>query len=86
MVLEVKIDHLRAEKMKVKHQSVFFGTPCSNNQHCSKRFSSIYFLTLKESLLNKIALNYGRRQSCDPVQLHTLCLFSFVVIILKFEL
>ena len=28
MVLEVKIDHLRAEKMKVKHQSVFFGTPC----------------------------------------------------------
>ena len=24
MVLEVKIDHLRAEKMKVKHQSVFF--------------------------------------------------------------
>ena len=28
MVLEVKIDHLRAEKIKVKHQSVFFGTPC----------------------------------------------------------
>ena len=28
MVLEVKIDHLRAEKMKVKHQSVFSGTPC----------------------------------------------------------
>ena len=38
MVLEVKIDHLRAEKMKVKHQSVFFGTPCMNKHtidiHC----------------------------------------------------
>ena len=27
MVLDVKIDQVIAEKIKVKHQSVFFGTP-----------------------------------------------------------
>ena len=30
MVLDVKIDQVIAEKIKVKHQSVFSETPCRN--------------------------------------------------------
>ena len=32
MVLDVKIDQVIAEKIKVKHQSVFLGTPCTKER------------------------------------------------------
>ena len=52
MVLEVKIDHLRAEKMKVKHQSVFFGTPCRIRIYTSRvnRLENVFLFQRNHSL------------------------------------
>ena len=58
MVLDVMIDHLRAEKMKVKHQSVFFGTPCILQGHIfcfTFQLLSCYCFSFDELYLKAIA-------------------------------